>query len=97
MPTREPTPALENGAPAAGPAAHPAPAAAQGGAVLRDREDAFRTLLKVAEFFRRTEPHTVLSYTLEQLVRWGRMPLPELLVELIPEDSVRLDRLEGGR
>jgi type VI secretion system protein ImpA len=46
-------------------------------------------LLRVAEFFRRTEPHTVLSYALEQVVRWGRMPLPALLRELIPDDGSR--------
>jgi type VI secretion system protein ImpA len=61
------------------------------GDVIATREDAFRCLLKVAAFFRQTEPHTVLSYSLEQAVRWGRMPLPELLTELIPDDSARLN------
>lgn len=53
------------------------------------RDDAFRTLLQVAEFFRRTEPHTPVSFLLEQAVRWGKMPLPELLLELIPDDASR--------
>jgi type VI secretion system protein ImpA len=73
-----------------------APAAEANGAagpavagVIRTREDAFATLLKVAEFFRRTEPHTPISYALEQAVRWGRMSLPELLTELIPDEGVR--------
>lgn len=56
---------------------------------IRSREDAFRALLQVAEFFKRTEPHSPISYTLEQAVRWGRMPLPELLGELVPEESTR--------
>jgi type VI secretion system protein ImpA len=56
---------------------------------IRSREDAFRNLLQVAEYFRRNEPHTPISYALEQVVRWGKMSLPELLVELIPEDSSR--------
>jgi len=56
---------------------------------IQTREDALKTLLKVADFFRRTEPHSVLSYTLEQVVNWGRMSLPELLSELIPEDGPR--------
>jgi type VI secretion system protein ImpA len=69
-------------------------AAATGGqaaeaGVIRNREDAFRALTKVADFFRRTEPHTPVSYALEQVVRWGRMTLPELLTELIPEDAPR--------
>jgi type VI secretion system protein ImpA len=70
-----------------------APGAAQGPGeavdVIRNREDAFRNLLKVADFFRRTEPHTVISYTLEQVVRWGRLPLPDLLAELIPDEDSR--------
>jgi type VI secretion system protein ImpA len=55
------------------------------------REDAFRSLLQVADFFRRTEPHSPVSYALEQAVRWGRMPLPELLQELIMDENVRKD------
>ena len=54
------------------------------------REDAFRLLLQVAEFFKRTEPHSPVSYALEQAVRWGKLPLPALLAELIPEEPARL-------
>ena len=63
------------------------------------REDAFRALLQVAEFFKRTEPHSPVSYALEQAVRWGRMPLPELLGELIQDSSTReqLYKLVGIR
>jgi type VI secretion system protein ImpA len=57
--------------------------------ILRTREDAFRALLKIAEFFRKTEPHTIVSYTLEQVVRWGQMSLPDLFMELIPEEAPR--------
>jgi type VI secretion system protein ImpA len=53
------------------------------------REDAFRALLQVAEYFRRTEPHSPVSYALEQAVRWGRMSLPDLLAELISDSSTR--------
>jgi type VI secretion system protein ImpA len=55
------------------------------------REDAFRALLQVAEYFRRTEPHSPVSYALEQAVRWGRMSLPDLLTELISDSAVRED------
>jgi type VI secretion system protein ImpA len=57
--------------------------------VIRSREDAFRTLLKIADYFRRTEPHNPVSYALEQAVRWGKMSLPDLLSELIPDKSPR--------
>jgi type VI secretion system protein ImpA len=73
------------GKPADGAAAAPS----QGTDVLRNREDACRLILKVADFFRRTEPHNPVSYALEQAVRWAQMPLPELLNELIPEDKSR--------
>ncbi|NQT37025.1 MAG: type VI secretion system protein TssA [Planctomycetes bacterium] len=62
---------------------------ASGGRV-NTREGAFLSLLQVAEFFKRTEPHSPISYALEQAVRWGRMPLPDLWSELIPEEAARL-------
>ncbi len=62
---------------------------AVGNSAVRTREDAFRMLLQVAEYFKRSEPHSPVAYALEQAVRWGRMPLPELLTELIPEQSAR--------
>lgn len=68
------------GAPGAGPVVSGA---------IASREDAFNTMLKVAEFFRRTEPHSTLSYSLEEMVRRARMPLSDLLVELIPDDEAR--------
>ena len=52
------------------------------------REDAFRSLLQAAEFFRNTEPHSPVSYMLQQAVRFGRMDLPHLLQELIPDSEV---------
>jgi type VI secretion system protein ImpA len=66
-------------------------AAAPGGiGVLKTREDAFLTLRKVAEYFRQTDPHSFLAYALERVIRWGQMPLPQLLEELISvEDSRR--------
>jgi len=73
----------ENGAaPAAG-----APTAAVG--PIADREQAFKTLNQIADFFRRTEPHSPIPYLLERAVRWGRTPLPELLAELIPDQNAR--------
>lgn len=53
------------------------------------REDAFATLARVAEYFRRSEPHSPISYTLDELVRRGRMSLPDLLNELITDSAQR--------
>src|SRR5207249_2912859 len=55
---------------------------------IGSREDAFKALLKVSEYFRRAEPHSPISYALEQAVRWGRMSLPELLKDLVPDEAV---------
>ncbi len=56
---------------------------------LENREQALETLRNVADFFRRTEPHSPISYTIEQAVRWSRMPLTELIAELIPDPESR--------
>jgi type VI secretion system protein ImpA len=56
---------------------------------VQTREDAFRLLLQVADFFKRTEPHSPVAYALEQAVRWGKMPLPDLWAELVPDDGAR--------
>lgn len=56
---------------------------------IHTRDDAFRLLTRVAEYFRVTEPHSPLSSLLSQAVRWGRMPLDQLIEELIPDSSAR--------
>jgi type VI secretion system protein ImpA len=48
-----------------------------------------RELERIADFFRRTEPHSPLAYTLEEAVRRGRLSWPELLAEVVPDDKVR--------
>jgi type VI secretion system protein ImpA len=53
------------------------------------REQAFQQLLQLASYFRRTEPHSPLSYSIERVVRWGQMPLPELLNEIVTEENAR--------
>nr|WP_294553743.1 type VI secretion system protein TssA [uncultured Rhodopila sp.] len=53
------------------------------------REDMLRELEKIADFFRRTEPHSPLAYTLEEAVRRGRLTWPELLSEVVPDEKVR--------
>jgi len=56
---------------------------------IQHREDALASLVRVASFFRKTEPHSPVSYALEQAVRWGKMPLPELLSDLVQNSEVR--------
>jgi type VI secretion system protein ImpA len=56
---------------------------------VESREDMLRQLIRIAEFFRRTEPHSPLSYTLDEAVRRGRLSLPDLLEELVPDAGAR--------
>lgn len=56
---------------------------------ISGREEALRTLLKTAEYFERAEPQSNIALTLRELVRRARMSLPDLLEELIPDQTAR--------
>jgi type VI secretion system protein ImpA len=56
--------------------------------ILRTRDDALRRLDEVAEFFRKTEPHSPIAHLAARAARWGRMPLEEVLAEVIPDQNV---------
>ncbi len=56
---------------------------------IANRDEAFRQLTQISEFFRKTEPHSPISYILEKAVKWGDMSLSELMKELIPDSSSR--------
>jgi type VI secretion system protein ImpA len=55
------------------------------GGPINSREDAFQQILEISAYFRRTEPHSPVSYVLEKAVKWGRMPLHQLIPELIAD------------
>jgi len=81
------------GTPQSARASAPPPAAE----AITSREDAFRRLLKISEYFRATEPQSVIAQAIEDVVRRGRLTLPELVNELIPnEDQRRLFYLQAG-
>ena len=56
--------------------------------MLRDRAAALQQLSEVAAFFRRTEPHSPVSYLVQRAVQWGRMPLEDWLHEVIKDQAV---------
>jgi type VI secretion system protein ImpA len=58
-------------------------------AAIRNREDALNAVLQLADYFRVIEPHSIVPFALEQSVRWGRLPLVDLMAELIPDDGPR--------
>jgi|SRR5579863_514096 len=59
-----------------------------GGSALRDRTEALRQLQMIAEFFRRTEPHSPVAYLVQRAVRWGEMPLEKWLTDVITDEGV---------
>ncbi|MGO4840155.1 type VI secretion system protein TssA, partial [Rhizobiaceae sp. 2RAB30] len=88
-------------APAEETAAAGAQPAAEGGAAqpavrridgYASREEALAELVRIASYFRKTEPHSPISYTLEEAVRRARMTLVELLTEL-SEDPTHIQRI----
>lgn len=56
------------------------------------RDEALSDIIRIAGYFRKTEPQSPISYTLEDAVRRARMSLPELLAELA-EDPTHIHRI----
>lgn len=85
------------GAAAMAPAAHGGAVAAPGGQQVEHRQQALAQLRQVAEFFRRTEPHSPVAYLADKAARWGEQPLHAWLRGVIKDDAAlaRLDELLG--
>lgn len=77
--------AQDNGdaAPPAAPAASPAPVATR----WRNRTEAYATLEALAEYLAQIEPHSPTPFLIRRAVNWGRMPLPEVIAEIIREEG----------
>ncbi|MCG9583602.1 type VI secretion system ImpA family N-terminal domain-containing protein [Vibrio tubiashii] len=52
-----------------------------------NRDLAFHLLREIADYFRQSEPHSPSAFMLEKVIRWGYLPLPELLQEMMAEKS----------
>ena len=55
---------------------------------IQNRQDALKRLGDIAEFFRKTEPHSPISYLLLRAVKWGNMPLESWLQDVIKDETV---------
>ena len=56
---------------------------------MRTREDAIKQIEEIAAWFKKTEPHSPVAYTLEDTARRARLPLDELLAEVLIEGDAR--------
>ena len=54
---------------------------------IQSREDAYRLLESAADYLQRVEPHSPTPYLVRRAVSWGRMPLPELMQEIVREEG----------
>ncbi len=78
------------------PAAPPVLAGAVGGAV-QGRVQALAQLRAVADYFRRTEPHSPVAYLAEKAAAWGEQPLHVWLRAVVKDDAslARVEELLG--
>jgi type VI secretion system protein ImpA len=58
------------------------------GGSIRARDQALAQLAQVADYFRRTEPHSPVSYLVQRAIAWGQMPLDAWLVDVIKDNNV---------
>lgn len=65
-----------------------AASASAGTGAIRTRADALRQLRAVADFFRRTEPHSPVAYLAERGAQWGEMPLHDWLRSVVKDEGV---------
>ena len=56
---------------------------------IASRAEAYDAILRIADFFAETEPQSLVARSLREVVRRGRLPLEDLLSELIPEAAER--------
>ncbi|MGE5277568.1 MAG: type VI secretion system protein TssA [Acidobacteriota bacterium] len=70
----------EEAAGAAGPGVSAGP--------IKTRQDALRRLAEVADYFRRTEPHSPVSYLVQRAITWGQMPLDAWLTDVIKDGAL---------
>jgi type VI secretion system protein ImpA len=55
---------------------------------IQNRQDALKRLGDIAEYFRKNEPHSPVSYVLQRAVKWGNMPLELWLQDVIKDETV---------
>lgn len=89
-PVIEPISVDTNAAPT--PSAHISTEIATSG--WRNRDEAYATLDALAQYLMAIEPHSPVPFLICRALRWGSMPLPKLLAEIMREEG-DLNRLVG--
>ncbi|MGC2236686.1 MAG: type VI secretion system protein TssA [Pyrinomonadaceae bacterium] len=63
-------------------------AVAGSGGAIRTRQDALKRLGELAEYFRKNEPQSPVSYLISRAVKWGNMPFENWLQDVIKDETV---------
>jgi type VI secretion system protein ImpA len=58
-----------------------------------NRDQAFQQLRMISDYLQQTEPHSPVYMLLERAIRWGYMPLPELLSEMVGDNAQVMGRI----
>lgn len=61
---------------------------------ITNRREALTKLQEVADFFRRTEPHSPVAYLADRAAHWGNMPLHVWLRTVLKDDNPALEQLQ---
>jgi type VI secretion system protein ImpA len=56
---------------------------------ISNRGEALAKLREIAEFLKRAEPHSPVSYLINRAIAWSEMPFEKLLLELVTDDQSR--------
>lgn len=88
------TPVAVTAAPVIQAVAAPVSVANVAGAI-QSRDQAFQNLRQIADYFRQTEPHSPVYMLIERAIRWGYLPLPELLAEMVGDNAAVMDRIQS--
>lgn len=54
---------------------------------LHSRDAAYQALEQIADYLQTVEPHSPTPYLIRRAVKWGKMPLPELMQEVLREEG----------
>ncbi len=65
----------------------------KGGApgAIQNRQDALKRLSDLADYFKKNEPQSPVSYLVQRAVKWGNMPLEAWLQDVIKDDTMILN------
>ena len=61
------------------------------------RAQALAALTNISNYFKTAEPHSPIPLLLDRAIKWAAMPLPEVLVELVEDETAlrNIDKLLG--